>query len=288
MKIITVLILTAAAGLLAHADFSYSTVQKGSGGQAGGGQTAKYYFKGSKMKVDNGDSVTIIDFDAKTFTNINNSAKTYSVSPFSTVEQGGQQAGAGMKIDVKDTGEKKNINGYNASQLLLTASMDAQTGRGAMPMQMEVEIWISNDVPGAGELRSFYQRNASSLPWAALSSSDNPNMRAAMTEIEKKVTSMGGVPVLRVSRVKAAGNNAQSAQMQQQMAQARARLEEMSKQGGPQAAAAQQALARLGGAAGGGSGSLFESTVESRDFSTSSIPDSTFSVPAGYQKTERK
>jgi len=287
MKAASVLILTLAAAFSAHADFSYNTVQKDAGGKQTTGATMKYYFKGSKMKVENGDTVTIVDMDAKTFTTINNSAKTYSVNPFSSA-QAEQKAQEGMKIEVKETGERKNINGYSASQLLLTGSMDVQTGRGAMPMQLEVEIWISNDVPGAQELRSFYQRNASSLPWAAVSSSDNPNTRTAMIEIEKKVTSMGGVPVLRVSRVKMAGNDAQSAQMQQQMAQARARLEAMSKQGGPQAAAAQQALARLGGAAGGGSGALYEATTESRDFSTSSIPDSAFSVPAGYQKVDKK
>ena len=290
MKTANVLILTLAVGLVGHADFSYNTAPKDAGGkQAASGQSQKYYFKGSKMRVDNGDTATIVDFDAKMFTTINNGAKTYSVTPFSSVTAAEQQAGAGIKIDAKDTGEHRVINGYNASQLLLTATLEGgQTGRAGMPaMQLEAEIWISNDVPGVQELRSFYQRNASSLPWAAISGSENPNLRAAMIEVEKKLTSMGGVPVLRVTRVKAAGNDAQAAQMQQQMSQARARLEAMSKQGGPQAAAAQQALARMG-AMGGGSGSLFESTVESKDFSTSSIPDSMFSVPAGYQKTDRK
>ena len=70
------------------------------------------------------------------------------------------------------------------------------------------------------------------------------------------------------------------------MAQMRAQMEAMAKQGGPQAAAAQQALARMGAASGGGS--LFEITMESSDFSTGSIPDSVFAIPAGFQKVERK
>ena len=37
-----------------------------------------------------------------------------------------------------------------------------------------------------------------------------------------------------------------------------------------------------------GSGSLFEMTTESSGFSTSGIPDSTFAIPAGFQKVERK
>src|SRR5215469_11277774 len=86
MKTASVVILTVATGFLAHADFSYSTVPA----QANSGPTVKYYFKGSRMKVDSGESVTIVDFDAKTFTTINGSAKTYSVSPFSTITQAEQ------------------------------------------------------------------------------------------------------------------------------------------------------------------------------------------------------
>jgi hypothetical protein len=71
------------------------------------------------------------------------------------------------------------------------------------------------------------------------------------------------------------------------MAQARARLEEMQKQGGPQAQAAAQALARMGAAPGGGGGSGFEINMESSNFSTASIPDSIFAIPAGYQQSEK-
>jgi hypothetical protein len=62
------------------------------------------------------------------------------------------------------------------------------------------------------------------------------------------------------------------------MEQARARLEAMKQQGGAQAAAAEQALARMGAASGGG----MEITMESGNFSTAAIPDSTFSIPPGF------
>jgi hypothetical protein len=58
-------------------------------------------------------------------------------------------------------------------------------------------------------------------------------------------------------------------------------------QGGPQAAAMKQALARMpGGAAmsGSGSGAIIEVTMDSSDFSAASIPDSVFAVPDGYRK----
>ena len=76
------------------------------------------------------------------------------------------------------------------------------------------------------------------------------------------------------------GMEAQMAQAQQQMAQARAKLEEAVKKGGQQAAMAQQALAMMDRQAGG---SLFETTSESSEFSTNPIADAVFTIPAGYQ-----
>ena len=93
---------------------------------------------------------------------------------------------------------------------------------------------------------------------------------------------MNGVPVLQIVRMKPAGNSPQMAQAQAGMAQAMAQLEAMRKQGGQQAAAAEAALARMGGMAAGGS--LLEITTESTNFSTSAIADSVFEIPAGYQK----
>lgn len=293
MKSTGLFLLALAAAWTAHADFSYSTAPKGASGPAAlatAMPATKYYFKGQKMKIETGDvSGMILDFDAQTVTGINQRQKTYSVTPFSEIGQEVKAVGTSAQAVVKETGEKKVINGYNASELLLTMAMDnPQTRQAGMNMQIEVEMWLSPDVPGASELRSFYQKNAPKFPWAALGVQNNPGMQNAIIEMQKRMAgSGGGVPVLQVIRGKSAGNEAQAAQMQAGMAQARARLEEMAKQSGPAGDAARQALARMGGGAASG-GALFEMQIESANFSTSSIPDSVFAVPAGYQKAEKK
>jgi hypothetical protein len=71
------------------------------------------------------------------------------------------------------------------------------------------------------------------------------------------------------------------------MAQARARLEELAKQPGPAGDQAKQALARMGGAPSGGGAGGLDITMEAGSFSSSSIPDSVFAIPAGYQKSEK-
>lgn len=287
---VTIFILGAA--LAAHADFSYSTTSKSSGGFAGAAGAmpgAKYYFKGQKMKMENGATTVILDFDAQTITGINETQKTYTVTPFSEIRQDVEEFKGKAQADVKETGQKKVINGYQASELLMTMAMDnPQAKQAGMNLQMEIEMWLSPDVPGASELRSFYQRNAPKFPWGALGAGANQGMQNAIVEMQKRIAGAGGgVPVLQVFRAKPAGNDPQAAQMQAQMGQARARLEEMAKQPGPAGDAARQAMARMpgGGATGG---ALFEITMESANFSTSSIPDSVFAVPAGYQKTDNK
>jgi hypothetical protein len=299
MKIAYLLIVPLACALNARADFSYTQTTKSSQGMmgAGGGdQSSKHYMKGSKIKVERGTTAIIMDFDAETVTTINHSAKTYSVMKFSDTQQALANAGAEIKIDVKDTGQHKTINGFNASQVVLTMDIAAQqAGAQGLRMTMEMELWLCSDVPGAAEARAFYQKNTGKFPWAALGAGGNPAMQKAMADMQKKIASLGGVSVQQIVRMKPAGgagspampqmNQAQSAQM----AQAMARLEEMKKQGGPQAAAAEQAMARMGamrGATGGGGGALFETTMESSEFSTAGIPDSVFAIPTGYQQSK--
>jgi hypothetical protein len=246
------------------------------------------------MKTENGDTATILDFDAQTITTVNNKQKTASVHKFSDIAAASTDVNA--KIDVKETGQKKVINGYNASELVMTIQMDSPAGAQMGKMQMEMAMWLSSDPPGVKELRAFYQKNMSRFPWAAMSAGQgNPGMQAAMAEMQRKLAEMNGVNVMEVMKMKAAGGSAAPAMPQmtpEQMAQMKAAMDRLQAQGGPGAAQAQQAMARMqamqgGGAPGAGSGSLMEMTMESTDFSTSSIPDSVFAVPSSYKVDQK-
>jgi hypothetical protein len=289
-------VLTLSACLTARADFSYVTTTKSTGGMMAGAMNSvsKNYFKGNKMRADRGDSGTIIDFDAQRVTHIDNKQKTYSVVGFDEVGknmEGMKQSGAEITIDVKETGQRKNINGFNAHEVILSMDMDSPQARQAgMKMRMEMDLWISPDVPGASDLRSFYQRNAARFPWGALAAGGaRQTSQSGLLELQRKMATMNGVPVLQVMRMKSAGDSAQMAQAQDQMAKACAKLEEMKAKGGQQAAMAEQMMTRMNCKAGGsGAGTMFEATIESSEFSTSAIPDSTFAIPAGYKQVERK
>ena len=304
MKAATLSVLTLAVSLTAHADFSYTTTQKTTGGSMGqmmganGDRSSKYYLKGQKMMTSTGNVATIIDFDAQTVTTINHAQKTYTVKKFSDMAM--SDTNADISIDVKETGQKKSVNGFNASEMIVTMNMDMDAGRGgpAMKMQMEMDMWISSEVPGASDLRAFYQRNMKNFPWNALMGGNgNPGMQKAMAQMQRKLAEMNGVMVEQVIRVKPqAGSQAQMPQMTPaqaaQMQAAMAQMQAMAKQGGPGAAAAQQAMGRMGGmnaaagGAGGGSGALIEITADSSDFSSASVPGSVFAIPDGYKQSQ--
>jgi hypothetical protein len=303
MKLIAVTTLCAVStAMSAWADFSYTTVRKTTGGSmaamagASGNETSKYSFKGQKMKVDTGNTSTILDFDSQTITTINNAQKTYTVRGFNDIPA--SQNDVSAKIDVKETGQKKTVNGYNASQLVLTMDVTMPQAGPMGKMQMEVDMWISKDAPGASELRKFYQKNMAKFPWAAMGGGGNQAMAASMADLQRKIADMDGVPVEEIIKLRAAGGAAapqmpqMTAEQSAQMAQAMAKLQELQKQGGPAAAAAAQAMARMGGAQGaaggrgaaGASNSMIEMTIDTNSFSTDSVAESTFAVPGGFAK----
>lgn len=287
MKIARFLVLILAAGAAARADFSYTNTHKsGSGAMPGAAnQVSQVYLKGQKMMTDSGSTAMLMDFEAQTITTINKTAKTYSVRPFGGLAQAAKE-GPEVQVDFSQTGQHKVISGFDCTQGVMTVQVDMPQAKSGMKMQMEMEFWVSPDVPGARELHEFYQRNLDRFPWASSAPGGNQSLQKAMGEIRKRLAAMQGVPVLEIMRMKTGGGNSeQAAQMQQGMAQARERLEAMAQQGGPQGDAARQALARMGGVSG--SGILSETTIEASGFSNAAIPDSVFAIPAGYQKAQQ-
>ena len=288
MKLTAVLVLAVGGSVAVHADFAYTSMMKGGGMMAAGAVRPTHtLIKGDKMKVDTGDHAMIMDFGSQTVTHINHAQKSYSVMPFGEVGAKMSQIGAEVNIDVQETGQRKVIGGFNCRQVVMTMEMDSPMARqqgAAMKMRMTQELWVSPEVPGYPELRSFYQRISSGPGFAAMMSGSGPGMQKSMAELQKKMANLNGAPVLQIMKMSAAGDAAQTAQMQQGMAQARAQLEAMKAKGGEQAKMAEKALASMGGAGSSG-GALMEMTIESSGFSTATIPASEFAPPAGYQKT---
>jgi len=268
----------------AHADFSYKTTREATGGtmtQAAGDidpQVSTYYFKGQKMKVVNQQVATILDFDAHTVTSINNATRSYAVRSFADVNAATKAGDEEVKADSKDTGRKMFLNGFDASDLLITldvAGIDPWTRRaGKTELHLEADTWLSTNIPGSSEVNDFHRRNAGRFPWAAMGGPDpgepgldplkrrtwvrvvesflqcfdwidcgySESLQAAVSEVRRNMTLKHGVPVRQVVRAR--------------------------NYGGADSGAADQWLAEV--------------TMESSDFSTREISPSEFAIPDGY------
>lgn len=287
MKTILLTVLAVAFATASRADFSYTTTTKMTGGMLAGmagqkPQTTVHLLKGDKLKMDSGDSTSIMDFTAQTYTTFHHADKTYRVTPFAELGKavGGTQAN--LQIDVKETGQTRVINGLKARQVIMTMDVDSPQAQG-MKMTMTMDMWISPDVPGGAELKAFYARNAAKFPWAAMASGGSAKQQAQMAEMAKKMASLGGIPLVQVMKMTSAGGAASGADVKAQMSEACAKFAEMKKQGGPMAQMAEKYESQMGcKQPGGASGALMEATTESSGFSSAAIAASEFTAPAGF------
>ena len=273
--------------------------------------------KGDMMVHRSASHVSVIDLRSETITNIDVQKKQYSVTTFAEMKQAmeqmqekmqkgnkDQQAQMNFKVSAKDTGNKKQVAGFEAKEMVVKMEMegtDTKSGQtGAMVIT--TDMWIAPGVDGYREIREFYRRMGEKLAWAPGGNmfAANPQVSQGMAEVYKEISKVDGVPVLQNITMGGSGTapanadgSAPPPQQQQQQQQAPPSI------GGA-----------LGGALGGrfglgkkkssdapkdqpqsqsngqASGNLLEMTTELSSFSSAPVDPSLFAVPAGFKKVE--
>ncbi len=237
------------------ADFSYDQTSKITGGALAGMMKFAGAFskqarepiesqiavKGNRMLHWNKNHASVIDLDAETITEINLQRKTYSVITFAQMkqmlEQMSQQASSksdssdvktDFKLDVKDTGQTKQIGSYEAKERIMTMSMqttDPQTGNQGT-MQVVNDMWLTPQISGSEELREFHKKMASKLAWSPDGNAftmGRPDLARAMSNAAKEAGKLDGLPVMTITKMTGVGSpqsgaSADSAQQGQQQA----------------------------------------------------------------------
>jgi hypothetical protein len=332
-------VLGASATLLA--DVSYEQTSRVTGGSLAnmpivGGklkepQTTLHLVKGNRMAMAARDSVTVYDLDKETITTVNNERKEFSVMTFAEMReamdkamQKMQQATSQQKgemtwtVKVSDTGETKNINGFDAKKFIVSldgVTKDEKSGK-TIGTRMIMDSWMSKDVPGMAEVNSFNKRMAEKLG-AGRAAGISPMVQAQMGkgwyEAAKEFAKMDGFNVMTVTRVQTTvdGEVMMVPESQQQAGVApQVNAGDVAKD-----AATSTALGRMGraGAIGGALGGLrrkkpaadeqtksqqpaasgnmvpattMEMTMEVTSASRGAVDASKFDVPAGYKQVE--
>lgn len=197
------------------------------------GVTDTIAVKGNRKITFNDTVGTIIDLDEEKVYQLDMKAKTWKVLTFDDVRRQFEQAEQRAKkaedkpqeaaepannpdakqiqidFDVKDTGEKKNINGYDCHEVVITVAVHEKdkTLEQSGGMVLTTHEWLAPRVPSMQEIADFDRRYAEKLhgpTYAAMPSADQmaaaaalyPMLAPALGRLNAERVNMDGTPVL--------------------------------------------------------------------------------------------
>lgn len=226
----------AVASLSLAADFQYTSRTEITGGSmkqmmamigrfskaAGGPTVSTTYIKGGKMATTSDTSSVIMDADAGTMTMIDTGKKEYSVITFEEMLDAMQKASAkmqgkktdanvksSMRVDVKEKGPGKSVQGVSTKNLLMTIYTDTVVKDEKSGKETTMTGSIENDMhigkmPGSEAFTEFSRKMAGRYPVQQMP------MQAMMQggidmkglqEAGKKMAEVGGIPLYSVARI---------------------------------------------------------------------------------------
>lgn len=230
----------AALVLPVRADFSYEQISQITGGSMlrmmkmvpGGGkatqpQSSRILLKGNRLATVAAESISIIDLDAETMTNINVKDKQYSVITFAEYKQamaamaekmsqgkpdGGQAAEMEFSVKVDPTGQTRTIEGMSTKQFIMTLTTGVKDQKSGQTVNMDMvsDMWMAPGIAGYEQIQRFYVRMAEKMNWVPGMMS-NPMMMGqkgyseGMAKMVKEASKLEGVPVLQVTTMQGMG-----------------------------------------------------------------------------------
>lgn len=209
--------------------------------EAGAPIVSTVYVQGNRMARVNAQRIEIVDLDKETITNIDLAKHTYTQVTFDQMRQQLQQAvqqakesqaqqkasapspqqqapnnvDVKFKVNVRNTGATKQVNGVSASESILTMQMDATNTTNGQQGAFGItnDMWVAPEIPGYDEYREFNEKMAakmgdifSSSGMASSLAAMQPNQAQGMSEMVKEVSKLKGIPVQQVMRMGATAN----------------------------------------------------------------------------------
>jgi hypothetical protein len=200
--------------------------------------TTTTYIKGDRLRKDqlNGTELTssqIIDLDREQMMTLDHKKKTYTVRTFAEMKAQMEKAIASAKstpqnptppkddkekekpdvkvepkINVKDTGETKVINGFNTRKVTLTVEVEGedQKTKDKGAMGADTELWLTKDISGFEEQNRFYAKYAQKMASPELiktmgtspGTGQDPRTAESMQAMQKKMQALDGVAILTI------------------------------------------------------------------------------------------
>lgn len=274
--------------------------------------------KGDRMMHRSATHASIIDLNSQTITNIDFQKKQYSVATFDDMKRmmaemqqkmehqkadNGDNVQMDFKVSPKNTGNTKEIGGYNTKETVFTMEMQATDATKGQQGSMVItsDMWIAPSVSGYNEVRDFYKRMAEKLDWTPGGNMfmSQPQAARGMAEVYKQVGKLDGMPVFQTITMGAAGQpGADGTQSTTPQRSQQSTTSSSSTVGGGLTGALgsrlglgrkkQQQDSSNDQASGGGqnAGVLLQMNTEMTGFSAAPVDGGQFDVPSGFKKVE--
>lgn len=221
------------------------------------GVTDTVAVRGNRKITFNDTAGTIIDLDEEKVYQLDMKAKTYKVLTFDDMRRQFEQAEQRAKktedkpqettepakdpdakqiqidFDMKDTGEKKNINGYDCHEVVITVAVHEKdkTLEESGGMVLTTHEWLTPRIPSMQEIADFDRRYYEKLHgpiYAAMPSADQmaaaaatyPMLAPALGRFNAENVNMDGTPVLVSMVTESVASPEQQQQQQQQQEKA--------------------------------------------------------------------
>lgn len=271
------------------------------------GATSETYIKGNKKLTRHDTAGELIDLDQEKIYRIDFGRKTYSVVTFDELrkqfeqqkesassreektEKSEKPSGPEYEVDfdVKETGAKEVINGYNTRQVIVTVTVrekgkKLEQSGGAV---MTSDMWLGPNVPAMKEISDFDRRYFAKLYGSqfgtvemqqmAVLMATNPAFAKAMKTMSQKRSTLEGTPIRTILTFETVAGTEQKASAEEEEKPASA----ASVLGGLMKRAQQKRAAEKGGSPD--RSKLFDSNVELLKASASASA-SDVAIPAGF------
>ena len=229
------------------------------------GLISKVSAKGNrKMTVDDYTG-QIIDLDEEKVYTLDMRKKTYEVVTFEEMrrrmQEAQEKAAEAVKTDeskpqpgekemeidfsLKESGQKKNINGFDCREVVLTvtAREKGKTLEQAGGMVMTSNIWLGPKIPAIKEIEDFDQRyqkalqgplgiEAGSVEQMAAALAMYPTMKDMIGKMQVEQVNMDGTPILTVTTMETVRSPEQVSQEQQEPKEEKADITSLGGLGG--------------------------------------------------------
>jgi hypothetical protein len=208
------------------------------------GLVSQTYVHGDRRAMVTGSSSEIVDLGDEKIYRLDLDRKTYTVTTFAELRKQFEEARERAEkqsrekseksdapeweadFDVKDTGKKADVNGYNAHQVIVTVTVHEkgkkleQSG-GAV---LTADMWMGPKLPAIREVGDFERRYAEKLygknfggaeaQQMAVLMAQTPSFGKAMKAFSEKKSSFDGSPVRTVLTFETVAGTAQKAQQE--------------------------------------------------------------------------